>query len=472
MPSHTIDANEQFIKMTGTPVRKLIVKLALPTIFSMLITSFYNMADTFFVARIGTSAAGAVGVVFSLMAIIQAVGFMFGMGAGSIASRKLGEQRNDEARQATSSAFFAALGVGLFIEISGLLFIRPLMRFLGATPTIMPYAESYAKWILLGAPLMTTSFVMNTNLRAEGQAFLAMIGIVTGGLLNVVLDPVFIFVFDLGISGAAMATVLSQCVSFGILISHFLQGRAVLRIHPKYVSRHFSTYSLIVRTGLPSLCRQGLASIASVALNLNAAVYGDAAVAAMAIVMRVTMFIGSILIGFGQGFQPVAGYNYGARRYDRVIEAYGFCVRTGFLVLCALSAFFIAFAPQVMSFFQNSDPKVLEISTFAFRAHCLTLVTMPFTVITDMMFQVTGKYKQATFLSGARRGFFFIPMVCILPHFIGLTGIQISQPLTDVISTACAIVMGRRYVRWMSGEMERHGKDTVCTEAEHMRRAF
>ena len=460
MNSQSISASEQFMKMTQTPVKRLIVKLALPTMCSMLITSFYNMADTFFVARIGTGAAGAVGVVFSLMAVIQAVGFMFGMGAGSVASRRLGEQRDDEARQATSSAFFAALCVGLLIEILGLLFIRPLMRFLGATPTILPYAESYARWILLGAPLMTTSFVMNTNLRAEGQAFLAMIGIVTGGLLNVLLDPLFIFVFDLGISGAAIATVLSQGVSFGILISHFLRGRAVLRIHPRYLSRHLSAYSLIVRTGLPSLCRQGLAAIAGVALNLNAAVYGDAAVAAMAIVMRVSMFIVSILIGFGQGFQPVAGYNYGARRFDRVIEAYGFCVKTGFFVLCALSAFFITFAPQVMSFFQNSDPKVVEIGTFAFRAHCLTLTGMPFTVITDMMFQVTGKYKQATFLSGARRGFFFIPMVCLLPRFMGLTGIQISQPLTDVISTACAVVMGRRYVKWMDEEMAKGGRGT------------
>jgi putative MATE family efflux protein len=454
MPNENTRAQEQFIKMTQTPVRPLIARLALPTICSMLITSFYNMADTFFVARIGTSAAGAVGVVFSLMAIIQAIGFMFGMGAGSIASRRLGERRDDEARQATSSAFFAALTLGLAVTVLGLLFISPLMRFLGATPTILPYAADYARWILLGAPVMTTSFVMNTNLRAEGRAFLAMMGIVTGGLLNVVLDPLFIFTFGMGISGAAIATVLSQCVSFSILFSHFLSGRTVLRIHPKYVSHSFSTYSLIVRTGMPTLFRQGLASAASVTLNLNAAVYGDAALAAMAIVMRVTMFIGSILIGFGQGFQPVAGYNYGARRFDRVIEAYHFCVKTGLVVLTALAAFFITFAPQVMAFFQNSDPKVLEIGTFAFRAHCLTLITMPVTVITDMMFQVTGKYKQASFLSGARRGFFFIPLVCILPRFIGLTGIQISQPVADVLSMMCSIPMAHRYLKWMDSQMK------------------
>lgn len=214
------------------------------------------------------------------------------------------------------------------------------MRLLGSTETILPFARQYARWILIGAPLMTTSFVMNTNLRSEGKAFFAMLGIVTGGLLNVVLDPLFIFTFKMGIAGAAIATVLSQCVSFSILMSHFIFKRTVLRISPRYVSRSPAFYGLIVRTGMPTLFRQGMASLASIALNTSAAVYGDAALAAMAIVMRVSMFIGSILIGFGQGFQPVAGYNFGAKRYDRVIEAYKFCVRTGLIVLTCLAAFF------------------------------------------------------------------------------------------------------------------------------------
>lgn len=447
-----LQAQLQYEKMTQSPLRPLIVRLAVPTICSMLITTFYNMADTFFVARIGTSAAGAVGVVFSLMAIIQAIGFMCGMGAASIASRRLGEQKNDEASQATSSAFFAALTLGLLVTVLGLAFLEPFMRKLGATETILPYACEYARWVLFGAPVMTTSFVMNTNLRAEGKAFFAMIGIVTGGLLNVALDPLFIFVFGMGIAGAAIATVLSQCVSFCILMSNFALGRSVLRISPLRASRSPSLYGQIARMGFPTLMRQGLASAASVALNVNASVYGDAALAAMAIVMRVMLFIGSILIGFGQGFQPVAGYNFGAKRYDRVIEAYKFCVKTGLAVLSCVAVTFIVLAPQVMGLFQNTDPRVTEIGTTAFRAHCSTLILLSPTVLTDMLFQVTGKYKQATFLSGARRGFFFIPLVYVLPRFIGLTGIQIAQPVSDALTVCFSLPMAAAYIRWMRAQ--------------------
>ena len=456
MGNNAADAQRQFVKMTQSPLRPLIVRLAVPTICSMLITTFYNMADTFFVARIGTSAAGAVGVVFSLMAIIQAIGFMFGMGAGSIASRRLGAQKNDEASEATSSAFFAALALGSLVTVLGLTFLDPFMRLLGSTETILPYAREYARWVLLGAPVMTTSFVMNTNLRAEGKAFFAMVGIVTGGLLNVALDPLFIFGFGMGIAGAAVATVVSQCVSFCILLSHFVFHRSVLRISLRRASRSLSFYGLIVRTGFPTLLRQGLASAASVALNVNASVYGDAALAAMAIVMRVMLFIGSVLIGFGQGFQPVAGYNYGAKRYDRVIEAYTFCVKTGLAVLTLVAAAFFIGAPRVMSLFQSSDPRVTEIGTTAFRAHCATLVLLPLTVLTDMLFQVTGRYKQASFLSGARRGFFFIPLVFILPRFLGLTGIQIAQPVSDAISVCFSVPMAMRYIRWMQEQLGKH----------------
>ncbi len=448
--AHLSDAAEQqYIKMTQSPLHPLILKLALPTICSMLTTSFYNMADTLFVAHISTSAGGAVGVVFSLMGVIQAIGFMFGMGASSIASRKLGEQKNDEASAATSSAFFAAFMLGLLVTIFGLMFINPFMRALGSTETILPYARDYARWILLGAPIMTASFVMNTNLRAEGKAFFAMIGIVTGGVLNVALDPLFIFTFKLGIAGAAIATVLSQFISFSILASHFIFRRTVLRISPRFVSRKLSLYFLIVRTGMPTLFRQGLASVSNVTLNLCASPYGDAVLAAMAIVMRVSMFIGSLLIGFGQGMQPVVGYNYGARRFDRVVDAYLFCVKVGLSVLLCLSAVFLAFAPQVIGLFQTADPRVTEIGTFAFRAHCMTLFVLPIVSLSDMLFQVTGRYKEASFLSGSRHGIFFIPLVCTLPHFIGLTGILVSQPLSDLCSLLCTIPLTRHYIKWM-----------------------
>lgn len=447
-------AHAQFLKMTETPVRRLILSLAAPTICSMLITTFYNMADTFFVAKLGTSATAAVGIVFSLMAIIQAIGFMFGQGAASIASRKLGEEKNDEASRATSTAFFAAFFCGLLLTAVGLANLDGFMRALGATETILPFAKDYAKYILIGAPVMTTSFVMNTNLRAEGKAFFAMTGIVTGGILNVFLDPLLIFVFNMGIAGAAIATLFSQCVSFCILLSHFVFKRSVLTISITKVSRRPSYYMNIVNTGLPTLLRQGLASVASIALNTTAALYGDAAVAAMTIVMRVTMFIGSILIGFGQGFQPVAGYNYGAKRYDRLMEAYWFCVRTGTVVLGLLGAFLFVNAASVIGIFQNSDAMVTVIGTFAFRAQCVTMPLQAIIVITNMMFQSTGKVKQGSFLAAARQGLFFLPAIYVLPPILGLRGVQISQSVADAMSALCAVPLLIPFMNWMKDKMK------------------
>ena len=269
----------QYRKMTQTPIPRLVATLAVPTIISMLVTAVYNMADTFFVAQLGTSAAGAVGIVFSLMAVIQAIGFMLGMGAGNLVSRYLGAKEQRQADCAASTAFFTALAFGLGITVLGTLFLDPLMRVLGATPTILPYARDYARYILFGAPVMCASFVLNNILRGEGKAMLAMVGIGLGGVLNIGLDPLFIYTFGLGIAGAAIATLLSQCVSFAILLACFLRRKSAVRLHIGQVSRKAEVYARIIKTGMPSFCRQSLASVATVLLNVNAAVYGDAAVA-------------------------------------------------------------------------------------------------------------------------------------------------------------------------------------------------
>lgn len=432
-------AHRQYIKMTATPVSKLICSLAAPTIVSMMTTSLYNMGDTFFVAKLGTSAAGAVGIVFSLMAVIQAVGFCFGMGAGSIISRKLGERADEEARTACSSAFFSAFGAGLLIAFLGLTNMDRLMYMLGTTDTILPYARSYASYILYGAPIMCSSFVMNTNLRAEGKAFFAMLGISTGGFLNLLLDPLFIFVFDMGIGGAAIATLISQCISFSIMLSHFIFHRSILRIDLRRMSHDFRLYLLIIKNGLPSLFRQGLGSFATIMLNFTAAAYGDAAVAAMSIVMRIIQFILSVMMGFGQGFQPVAGYNYGARRYDRLKAAFWFCVKVGTCLLTVLGALGFIFAPYVIAAFQRDDPQVLAIGTFALRCQCLTMPAQTLIVLSNMMFQSLGKAKQATFISSCRQGIYFLPAVIVLPHLMGLTGIQISQSVADVLTSLTTI---------------------------------
>ena len=307
----------QFDKMTKTPIPKLVMGLAVPTILSMLITSIYNLADTFFVGQISTSASGAVGVVSSLMAVIQAIGFMLGHGAGSIISRKLGSGDAPAASRFASTSFFTAVGAGAALGVFGIAGLTPLMRLLGSTETILPHARDYAFYILLAAPFMMSSLVMNNILRYEGKASFAMIGLVTGGVLNMVLDPVFIFGFGMGTGGAGLATGLSQIVSFLILLSMYLRGKTVSKLALRHYTRSGREIAAILTTGLPSFGRQGLASFASMMLNVAARPYGDAAVAAMSIVSRIFQFLMSVALGVGQGFQPVASYNYGAQKFHR-----------------------------------------------------------------------------------------------------------------------------------------------------------
>ena len=358
--------------MATAPIPGLIARLSVPTIISMLITSFYNMADTFFVGKLGTSATAAVGVVFPLMSIIQALGFLFGHGSGNSVSRKLGAQKVDEAEHLASCGFFSSLVCGLLILIGGQLFLEPLSRILGSTDTILPYTKQYLSVILIGAPYMTASLTMNNLLRFQGSAFYAMIGITTGAVLNVILDPVFIFVFDMGIAGAAWATILSQLVSFVLLLVGMKVSNCVpLRMkNMKYLP---SLIGQIFDGGLPSLCRQGLASLATVALNLAAGPYGDAAIAAMSIVMRIAFFAGSTVIGFGQGFQPVCGFNYGAGNIKRVKEAFWFCVKlaTGVLIVLAILGF--VFSGDLVAIFRKDDLEVIEIGTLALRMQCVRL---------------------------------------------------------------------------------------------------
>jgi putative MATE family efflux protein len=434
-------ANEQaqYLKMTQTPVPRLITTLAIPTIISMLTSAIYNMADTYFVSQIGTSAAGAVGIVFSLTAIIQAIGFMLGMGAGSLISRLLGQQNQMEANRTGSTAFFTAVTFGLLLTVSGLLFLDPLMQLLGATPTILPYARDYAQYILLGAPVMCGSFVLNNILRSQGKAFLSMIGLSLGGILNIALDPLFIFTFGLGTGGAAIATLLSQCVSFCIMLSFFLFGKSVVHLSIRKVSRQFPTYFAIVKTGLPSFCRQGLASAATIALNVSAAVYGDPAVAAMSIVGRIFMFVFSAMLGFGQGYQPVVGFNYGAKKYDRVRQSFRFSVMVGMVLLTVLGTIGFVFAPQIMVQFRRDDLAVINIGAFACRAQCAALILQPVITISNMTFQVIGRSWQATFLSCCRQGLFFLPLIAILPALFGLTGVQLTQPISDLLTFVCCI---------------------------------
>lgn len=433
-----MSAEEKYVYMTQTPVKKLIPRLAIPTIISMLVTSFYNMADSYFVGKLNTSATGAVGVVFSLMAIIQAVGFMFGQGSGVCVSQKLASKENDEASRLASGGFFCALIVGTIIMIAGLIFREKIADFLGATETIKPYAISYMSIILLGAPAITTSFVLNNQLRYQGSATYAMVGIVSGGIINIVLNPILMFSLNMGITGAAVATIISQYFSLVLLWIGSKKGSAV-QISIKNFDLNIHRWITIITKGCPSLARQGLASVAAIALNYAAKEYGDAAIAAMSVVSRVTMFINSALIGFGQGFQPVCAFNYGAKNYDRVINSFWFCIKVSIIFLTMTTLIGIFFAPNIVSMFTKNDVEVIDIGSRALRCVASVFVTNSWIVMSNMMLQATGKFVKGTILAAARQGLFFLPLIFIMPHIWGIDGIISCQMVSDVLTFILAI---------------------------------
>lgn len=440
---------KKYDQMINTPIPALIGRLSVPTIISMLITSFYNMADTFFVGRINTSATAAVGVVFSLMAVIQALGFSFGHGSGNYISRKLGSQELEDAEKMAATGFISALLAGAVVTVAGLLFLTPLVRLLGATDTIVPYAVDYTRFILIGAPWMTASLVLNNQLRFQGSAFYAMIGITTGAVLNIVLDPILIFGLGMGTGGAGLATILSQLVSFFMLLAGCRRGGNLpLRLKNFTPCRHY--YAQIFKGGFPSFCRQGMASVATICMNFAAGGWGDAAIAAMSIVNRVTMSANSALIGFGQGFQPVCGFNYGAKKYDRVREAFWFCLKISVVGLTVISAAAFMAAPQIIALFRRDDAAVIAIGTFALRCQCVTMVLFSWVVLCNMMLQTIGKAFPASLLALARQGLFFLPAIVILPPFLGLLGIQLALPVSDVFSFLLALPLGIGTLRELS----------------------
>ena len=432
---------EKYRQMIETPVNRLIPRLAIPTIISMLVTSIYNMADTFFVSQLSTSASGAVGVMFSAMSMIQAIGFTLGMGSGNHISRSLGNRDEERAGVFAATAFYTAAIIGVGILAVGTLFSRQLVFFLGATETIAPYAQDYARYILIGAPFMMTSFVMNNILRSQGNAVFAMVGITVGGILNMILDPLLIFGLDLGISGAAIATMVSQIISFCILLYQCNARPDCIKIQLSKFRPSGKVYGEILHAGLPSFCRQGLASAAAVILNFAAGPYGDAAIAAMSIVTRFMMFINSSLIGFGQGFQPVCGFNFGAERYDRVLEAFWFCVKVAVIMLTVFGIVSFGISRPIITAFRREDLQVIEIGTLALRLQLLTMPFQAWVIMVNMLTQSIGYGFRASLVAMGRQGLFLIPALLILPKLFGILGLQMAQPIADMLTFVLATVI-------------------------------
>lgn len=452
--------DEKFQMMTEAPIPGLIGRLAVPTIISMLITSFYNMADTFFVGRVGTSATAAVGVAFPIMAVIQALGFFCGHGSGNSISRRLGSKDSGAAEQLAATGFFLALFLGIVVMGLGLVFLKPLCILLGSTDTILPYTEQYLGIILIGAPYMTAQLVLNNQIRFQGNAFYSMIGITTGAVLNIALDPLFIFVFHMGIAGAALATILSQFVSFLMLLAGIRISKCI-PIRFRNIRLHKDRLQEIMGGGLPSLFRQGLGSVATMTLNIAANPYGDAAIAAMSIVSRIMMFAGSALIGFGQGFQPVCGFNYGAKKFGRVREAFWFCMKVSTVVLFFLSIGGMFLSGHLIGIFRN-DADVIRIGTTALQFQCLTFTLNGWIIMNNMMMQTMGKTVYASILASARQGLFFIPALLVLPRLFGLLGIQMAQAVADL----CTVVITTVLCRIVMTQMRREEQEYAVLEPE------
>lgn len=439
----------QYDKMTGTPVSRLIFTLAVPSILSMLVNNIYNLVDTAFVGKLGTSASGAVGIVFGFMAIVQAFGFMFGQGSGSILSRALGRKDLEDASLHASTGFFSAFFCGLVIMAGGFLWLDHIVMFLGSTETIAPYAKTYISFILAAAPFMCSSLTLNNILRYEGKAALGMIGLMSGAILNMIGDPILMFGLNMGIAGAGLSTAVSQFISWSILLSMFLRGktethlRITMALHagPAVISN-------ICATGLPSLLRQGLNSIATVLLNAQCAVYGDAAVAAMSIVSRIIFFTFSIALGVGQGFQPVSAFNYGAGKYSRIRKSWRFTILVSECIIAIGVVFLVIFAEPLVRLLRD-DPEVVVIGARGLRLLALSNLLMPPSMVTEMLYQSTGHRLGAAVLSALRSGLFFIPLLLILAHFRGIAGIQEAQPLAHLLSAPIAIPFAMTFFRKM-----------------------
>lgn len=428
----------QYTKMTETSIPKLIGTLSVPTILTMLVSNIYNLVDTAFVGTLGNSASGAVGIVFGYMAVLQAAGFLFGQGAGSNIARALGKQDIRLANQYAFTGFALSFVSGIAVSVLSLVFLKDIAYFLGSTDTIYPYSRTYLLFIIASAPFITSAFTLNNILRFEGRAARGMIGMMTGAVLNIAGDALFIFVFRMGIAGAGLSTAVSQVITFTVLVMQFVTHKSQTSISPKYFTAEPEKIMNILGTGLPSLIRQSLGSICTIVLNNQAAVYGDEAIAAMSIVSRTGFFVMSIAIGIGQGYQPVCGYNYGAGKYRRVRNGFWFTTAAAWIVIIVLGTLAVIFSDSFVHLFRD-DETVVSIASRALKLHFISLMFMPLCMITEMGLQSTGNKFLASVSAMLKNGLVFIPVLLVMARFKGLSGIQEAQPLTYLIDSVVCI---------------------------------
>ena len=430
---------ERKLMMLNEPIHRVIPKMAIPTIVAFLINSIYSLADTYFVSSLGTNATAAVSVNASLDQLIMMCGSMLAMGANSYIARLLGKGEDEKASRVLSTAFFTAFAIGVSLLIGGTIFMVPMVRLLGATPTCEAYSIDYATYVLMAAPFMASNFVMNQCLRSEGSATLSMVGMGFGGILNCILDPIFIFGFDMGVAGASLATAISKVVSFAILIFPYITRRSLLHLSIRNFKPSREIVSEIVSVGSSSMFRSGLAVVAGILLNTLAGDISDSVLAGIGVCTKIMMFPFSIILGFGNGFQPVVGFNWGAKRYDRVKEAYRFSSRVAFWGGALMAAFCILFADQLIVLFAGTDGDMRRIGAFAIITQAIALPIHAWVAIVNMYCVGLGNAKGAFALATARQGTCFIPILFPLAWIFGAYGVGSVQALADVISVALAI---------------------------------
>ncbi len=425
--------------MVTEPISRVIPRMAIPTIIAFLINSIYSLADTYFVSSLGTNATAAVSVNSALDQIIMMCGSMLAIGANSYVARLLGARQKDRANRVLSTAFFLAMALGGVLLVLGTAFMTPMVRLLGATPTCEQYSIDYATYVLLAAPFMSANFVMNQCLRAEGAAMMSMIGMGFGGVLNCFLDPVFIFGLHLGVAGASMATAISKLVSFAILIFPYLTRRSLLRLSFRCIRLEKEILGEIVTVGMPSMLRSGLAVVAGILLNSLAGDISDSVLAGIGVCTKVMMFPFGVVLGFGSGFQPVAGFNWGAERYDRVEESYFYATKLAIAGAAVMGLVLGIFAPQVITLFSETDPEMQAIGALSIRLQCLALPIQAWVAVVNMFCAGLGYARYAFLLATSRQGTCFLPLLYPLAHFFGARGLASVQAVADILSVFLAV---------------------------------
>lgn len=447
--SAALGKEEQRRRMLSEPVGRLLLSLGGPTTVTMAVTTLYLISNVYFVSKLGTSANAATSVVFVIFAFFNAVGYTFGRGAESKIEISLSSGDDTEASRFASTSFFTVIFIGIVTAVLGIKYVVGLMRLLGATETILPYAVDYSRHVLFSAPFACSAFVMNNILRAEGKAAYSMRGLLGGSLLNIVLTPVLIFSLKMGIAGAGIAMLVSQFVSFVILYEYFLRGKSITKLRLTSVSRDPREYYDIFRIGSPSLTRQGFSSLSTAALNYAAGPYGDAAIAAMSVVSRVVMFLFAIVTGITQGFLPVAAYNYGAKQYARIREGFWFTIKIGSLCMIVISVLTYIFAREIVTVFSYGDAAIIGVGTFTLRCQAAVFILQPIFIITEMMMQELGFAARASVLASLRQGIFFMPMLVILPAFMGVDGVAVSQAAANVLTFFATLPFVRSFLKML-----------------------